>query len=113
MDNQAHSIENLIERTKSYAETRFSLIKLKAVDKTSDLAAVVVSWAVAILIFFLCFIFLNIGLAIWIGSLLGGTHFGFFIIAAVYAVIGFVLLKMRDKLVKIPIANGMIRKLFD
>jgi uncharacterized membrane protein len=113
MDNQTHSIETLIERTKSYAETRFSLIKLKAVDKTSDIAAVAISWSVAILIFFIVFIFLNIGLAIWIGFLLGGTHYGFFILAGLYAVIGFILLKMRDKLIKIPIANGMIKKLFN
>lgn len=113
MNNQTHSIENLIERTKSYAETRFSIIKLKAVDKTSEFAALVISYLVAILVFFIVFIFINVGLAYWLGKIIGGVHYGFFIVGGFYAVIGIILLKSRDKWLKIPIANGMIKKLFD
>ncbi len=113
MNNQPHSIENLIERTKSYAETRFSIIKLKAVDKTSDFAATAISYVVATIIFLIVFIFINVGLAYWIGKALGGVHYGFFIVGAFYAVIGLILLKSKDKWIKIPIANGMIKKLFD
>lgn len=113
MNNQPHSIESLIERTKSYAETRFSIIKLKAVDKTSDFAATLISYIAAVMIFLLVFIFINIGLAYWIGKALGGIHYGFFIIGGFYAVIGFILLKSKEKWIKIPIANGMIKKLFD
>jgi ABC-type multidrug transport system permease subunit len=113
MNNQPHSIETLIERTKSYAETRFNIIKLKAVDKTSDVAATVISYIAAILVFFVVFIFVNIGIAYWLGKLAGGTHYGFFIVGGFYAVIGFILLKSKEKWIKIPIANGMINKLFD
>ncbi len=113
MNNQTHSIETLIERTKSYAETRFSIIKLKAVDKTSEFAALLISYLVAILIFLVVFILINIGLAYWIGKMLGGVYYGFFIVGGFYAVIGIILLKSKDKWLKIPIANGMIKKLFD
>lgn len=113
MENQTGTVEALIERAKIYAETRIDLLKLKAVDKSSSVLALIISLIAVGLIGFICFIFLNIGFALLLGELLGKSYYGFFIIAVLYLIIGFVLYSMRDKVIGSPIANSMIKKLLD
>jgi hypothetical protein len=113
MDNQSSTIETLIDRAKSYAETRLDLLKLKTIDKSSSLLSLIVSMFIVILIVFFAFIFLSIGLAILLGKCLGELYYGFFILAAIYLIAGLVLFSLRDKLLKTPIANSMIKKLLD
>jgi uncharacterized membrane protein len=110
MDKQPHVVESLIGNSTEYVETRLNLFKLKLVDKTSDIASSVVSILPLLLIFVLVFILLNIGLALLIGDLVGRASWGFLILTAVYLIAGFVLYKSRDKLIKVPFANLLIRK---
>jgi hypothetical protein len=113
MDNQSSTIESLIDKAKNYAETRIDLFKLKAIDKSSSLLSLLVSMFIVILTCFIVFVFLNIGLALLIGEWLGRAYYGFFIIAAIYLIAGLVLFSLRDKLLKTPIADTMIKKLWD
>jgi len=113
MDNQSSTIESLIDKAKNYAETRIDLFKLKAIDKSSSLLALLISMFIVILTCFIVFVFLNIGLALLIGEWLGSAYYGFFIIAAIYLIAGLVLFSLRDKLLKTPIADTMIKKLWD
>jgi hypothetical protein len=109
MENQTSSIESIFERIKSYGETRFELIKLKAIDKSSSFVSVLITYLVVFVIFGCVFLFLNIGIALLIGDWLGESYYGFLILAAIYAVVGFVLLKNRDKWVKTPVVNMMVK----
>jgi uncharacterized membrane protein len=110
MDKQPSVIESLIGNSTEYAETRLNLLKLKAVDKTSDIASSVVSIVPVILIFILVFFLLNIGLALLIGDLVGRASWGFLILTAIYLIAGIILFKSRNKLLKVPFANLLIRK---
>jgi hypothetical protein len=110
MDKQPHVVESLIGNSTEYVETRLNLFKLKLVDKTSDIASSVVSFVPLILIFFIVFLLLNIGLALLIGDLVGRASWGFLILTAIYLIAGLILYKSRKKLVKVPFANLLIRK---
>ena len=68
---------------------------------------------VMIMVGFVFFLFLNIGLALLIGQLLGRAYYGFFIIAGFYIIIGIILLAFRNKWLKTPIANAMIKKMME
>jgi hypothetical protein len=110
MNNQTNLIESLIGNSKEYVDTRLNLLKLKAVDKSSDLVSSVLSFLPLILTFVIVFILLNIGIALLIGDLLGKAYLGFLILTALYIITGLVLYSQRNKMFKVPFANMLIRK---
>jgi len=110
MSNQPNLIDSLIGNTQNYVETRLTLFKLKMVDKSSDVASTVLSFIPLILVFTIVFILLNIGIALLIGDLVGKAWLGFLILTAVYIIIALVLYSQRNKWLKLPFANMLIRK---
>lgn len=113
MENQSSPVESLIDRVKSYVETRIDLLRLKAIDKSSSLLSMLISLFIVILFAFLAFILLNVGIALLLGDLLGKSYYGFFIVGGFYIITGLVIFKFHDKWIKTPIANSMIKKLMD
>ena len=103
-------IESLFDQSKEYTSNRVELLKLKLVDKTSNVASLVISGVVLFVVFILFFMFFNIGIALLIGDLIGKSYLGFLILAVVYAIAGFVVFKGRDKFFKTPILQILIRK---
>ena len=56
-------------------------------------------------------LFINVGLSLFIGSLLNEYYLGFFIISAFYLVLALMLYVFKDKIIKIPVTNLIILKL--
>ena len=100
MEEKTTLLEPLLEKIGAYTKSSLELYKLKAIDKSASIFATLASSA--ILLFFLSmFIFMvNIGLALWLGELLGKTYYGFFIIASFYAFVGGVLYLFFKKSLK-------------
>ncbi len=113
MENQASPVESLLERIKTYVETRIDLLKLKAVDKASVVVASVVAKIAIVVMVFFFFLLLNIGIALWLGDLLGKSYYGFFIVAGFYGITGLVLHFGKDKLVKRPISDAIVKNMLD
>ena len=113
MENQTTSVESLLEKIRNYVETRLDLLKLKAIDKSAGVLSAFVSMLIIILILFICIILLNVGLALLIGECLGKAWYGFFIMAGVNALAGLVLYLARNKWVKTPMSNSLIKNLLD
>jgi hypothetical protein len=111
MENTKEDLELLFEKTADYVETRVDLLKLQAVDKTSDVVSSLIVLLIVTTIFSIVFFILNIGLALWIGSLLGKTFEGFFIIAGFYAIVGSLIYLLKAKFIKTGISNLIIKKL--
>jgi len=112
MENQVKdNIESLFEKTGDYLETRIDLYKLKAVDTSSDIISSLVSKLVVLFVFIICIIALNIGIAFFLGELVGRIYYGFFIVAGFYFIAGLLFNFMRRKWFKEPIADSLIKKL--
>lgn len=103
-------IESLFGQAKDYAGNRFELLKLKAIDKTSTVASAVITGIALLIVGLIFFIVLNIGIALLIGDLVGKSYWGFLILALVYAIAGFVILKGRNKFFKTPVSQMLISK---
>lgn len=112
MDNNVKLIESLLESTLKYGVAEIELLKLKTVDKTTDVASSLIPHAVVFFILILSLLFLNLGLAFWLGEIIGNNFYGFFIIAAFYAVIGFIIHVFMHKWVKRKIVNYLIKQIF-
>jgi hypothetical protein len=110
METPSQNLESLFANAGEYLETKAQLWKLKLVDKTSTAVSSIVEKVILFFLGLFFFIFLNIGLALLIGYWLGHSFWGFFIMAAVYAIAGLLVHSMRDKLIKTPVANSIIEK---
>ena len=111
MDNKPNAIGSFIESAGAYVETRVELLKLQAVSKSSGIiSSLVSSIVIAVLIVFGLSI-LNIGLSIWIGTLVGEVWLGFMIVGGFYVLLAVLFMAFKDKFVKQPITNLLIKKI--
>ncbi len=113
MENNTNSLEALFERTGDYLETRMELLKLQAVNTTSDVTSSLISRFIIALIVALIVLILNIGIAIWIGDLLGKMHYGFFIVSGFYIIIAAMLYAFRSNWIKKPMYDKLIKKMLN
>ncbi len=111
MENIATDIELLYKKAEQYSKTSFELLQLNTIDKTSDVISslsVVISISIIVAMFTL---FINIGISLFIGKLLGNDALGFLIVSGFYFVLGIVFYIFRKTLIKIPIDNLIVSKL--
>jgi len=113
MDNNAHFFESIIEKAEDYFETKFQLIRLKTVDKSSDVVSSVIAGLAVALILIISTLLLSVGLALWIGKLTGESYYGFFIVAGVYLIAALIVNVVKKTLIKKRIANSFIDKVLN
>lgn len=82
METPTIIIETLFERGEAYGKTSYELAKLKSVEAVIKIASYLMSRFSAIIMFLLFVLVLNIGVALWLGELLGKIYYGFFIVSA-------------------------------
>jgi fatty acid desaturase len=91
METTASIVESLYERVETYSKTTIELSKLKALNTTTHVVTTMISRFSVIIMLALFALVMNIGIALWLGELLGKNYYGFFIVAAFYLVAGIVL----------------------
>jgi len=109
MENNLNNIETLLENTSTYGKTSFELVKLKVLDKTSDKLSSFFPHTIVAFIIASFLLFLNLGLALWLGELLGRIYFGFFALAAAYAFFALVMHLFMRKWLKRIFYDFLIR----
>jgi hypothetical protein len=112
MDSIIKLFEDLFEKAKDYGSASIELFKLKLIEKTTSIVAVLIT----ILIVFFCFMMfiipLNVGIALLLGDILGKLWYGFLIVSGFYLlVIIIVLLFFRNSL-KRYISTLIIKMIF-
>jgi len=110
MEDKTKLIESLYERAADYGKTTFELVKLQALDKTSDVVSTIIPHSIVFVLFASFMIFLNLGLAFWLGEILGKIFFGFFVIAGFYVIIGLILHFFMHGWIKWKIRNYIIKQ---
>lgn len=113
MEEPTGLIESLIEKSEQYGKTTLKLLKLKTLNKSANIASDLVSWLIVIIFAVLFFLILNIGVALWIGELLGKSYYGFFIISGFYAFLTLLFIVFRKQLVKKPLNNTIITQVLE
>lgn len=91
MDDNSNLLESLLDKAKEYGVTSFELAKLRAIEKAADVASSLVPSSVVLILVITCLLFLNLGLALWLGEVLGKLFYGFFVVAGFYLVLGLIL----------------------
>jgi hypothetical protein len=103
MEDKTNLLDSLLESATDYGITSFELIKLKALDKSTDIISSLIPFSFFILLIASFLLFLNLGIALWLGELLGKLYYGFFLVAGFYIlaviIIRFFLYEWIKKLV--------------
>jgi hypothetical protein len=112
MEKSIEKIEELAKNTSLYFKHHVSLMKLEAAEKTSKIMSNGISLIFISMIFFLFAFFFGLALAVMLQFLVGQLYLSLFIVAGFYGLIGIVLWKFRNKLIRIPIMNSILHELF-
>jgi hypothetical protein len=111
MKDKALLIEMLIEKVESYAKTNFELYRLKAIAKGSSIFAEITSSIILAVIIVLSFILLSLGVALYLGEILGKTYYGFFALGGLYLVLSIIIAINRKEWLNAKLKNLFITQI--
>lgn len=105
-------INTLIDHVEDYAKTTYELYKLKGIKKISTVVSTIITSVLFFLITILLLITLSIGFSLYLGEVLGKSHYGFMAVAGIYALILVILLVVRKSFIEATFSNMMIKTFF-
>lgn len=111
MEEKKNEIDLLMSDAGDFLETKAALWKLKTIDTLVESVSTLASGVGIISMVVLFVLIISIGLALLIGDWLGKVYYGFFIIGGVYGLVCLVCYIFRDRWMKAPVSNILIRKL--
>ncbi|MCF8371565.1 MAG: hypothetical protein K9H64_08075 [Bacteroidales bacterium] len=110
MEEQENLIESLLERATEYGKISFELGKLKALDKTSKIGSSIIAHSLVSTFVVSFLLFFNLGIAFWLGEILGQTFIGFAVVAAFYGLIAIVIHLFFHKRIKKYVGDYIIKQ---
>jgi hypothetical protein len=111
MKEKENLFEPLWEKAEDYGKTSIELLKLKSIDKASDVVSTLLPYLVVIFFSAVFLMFVNFGIAFWLGALWGSIYLGFFAVAAFYGLCGIALHFFLHDKIKERIRNTIIKLL--
>ena len=110
METNVNSIETLLNRVEDFGKTTIEIAKLKFVDKSSDVASKLISRLILLVILSFFVIILNIGIALWLGEIIGKNYFGFLAVASFYGLL-LIIFAVMQPIFKRRIKNSIISQI--
>ncbi|MGV8946698.1 MAG: hypothetical protein ACOH1N_09730 [Lutibacter sp.] len=108
MEIKPSVFEMLFDKAETFGKTTYELSKLKALETTTVVATLLVSRISVILMFSMFLLVFNIGVALFLGEILGEIYYGFFIVAAFYLIGGIILYFFLHKWIEKPLSELII-----
>lgn len=112
MNTEKKYLNPLLERAEIYGNISLEIVKLKSLEKVAETSSLLIVYFLLMIPIILFVFSVTIGLAIWIGSLLGEIYYGFFVTAGMYALMGIILFFTHLK-IKLSIKDAIIKQIFN
>lgn len=112
MEKVFSKAEELAGTLRDYVDNRIEMAKLRTAEKTSLLLSNMLAFIAVALVIFLGLTLASIGVSIGIGILIGSSWAGFLIMGAFYFLLSWICWAVREKVVRIPIMNAILRHLY-
>jgi hypothetical protein len=112
MKEQTEEDKGLISNIKEYANIRKELAMLTIAEKSSTAAAGVAAGSILGILALFIFFFGSLTLGFYLSEVIGNTYSGFLIITGFYLLVALIIYFTQENLIKKPIENGMIKKIF-
>jgi len=113
MEETFTKIEELVSHVKEYADTHINSAKLSIAEKSSKVISSLLAFFIVILVLFFFTIFAGIAIALLLSEWIGKMYAGFLIVAVIYLLAGMIIWSAREKILRLPIMNAMIKRMFD
>ncbi|MCP9746803.1 hypothetical protein [Lacihabitans sp. CS3-21] len=111
MDFKEGKIEMVYAKIEDLVSNQQEIIKLKVYSKSADMATFLVMKIIMFVVVGLFVLFLNIGLSIWLGEILGETYYGFFALAGFYAIAALIIKTFLYRNIEYKINNFFLIKI--
>jgi hypothetical protein len=111
MNNNPTPIELLFEKAENFGKTTIELTKLNVIDKSAEVVSSLATQLALAIIVAMFVLTVNVGIALWLGELLGKSYYGFFVVAGFHSFIAIFLYVFRNQWIKEPISNTIISKM--
>ena len=111
MERSATPIDLLFEKAEDYSKTSIELLKLNVISKSADVLSTIISLIAIGIVVALFTLFINIGLGLYIGKLLGDYYLGFFAVSGFYFLLAILIYSVKEKYIKEKITDLIISKL--
>jgi hypothetical protein len=111
MEENTKILESLIESAAEYGKTSIELVKLKALDKTTDIVSSLIPFSVVVVLLITFLLFLNLGIAMWLGEILGKPFYGFFAVAGFYILTGIIIHFFLNKWIKRLVGDFFVKRM--
>ena len=86
IEEKTNLLGSLLDIATDYGETSIELVRLKVLDKTTDIVSSLVPLSIVIVFFLSFLLFVNLGISFWLGEILGKIYYGFLIVAGFYII---------------------------
>ncbi len=110
METPFSSVESLVEPVENYVRTTFELTKLKLLQTAAIVATSLISRISVMLMVLVFFLVINLGIAFWLGDILGKVYYGLFIVAGMDLVIVILSYFFLFRLIKRPVSDIIIKQ---
>jgi hypothetical protein len=111
MTNNTISIEPILKSIECYSTTSLQLFKLYVVDFIGTLFAELYTKLIVLVLLVSCFIFLSIGIALWLGTIIGAAYLGFLALAAIFLILTILIITFKKYLISNPSYNHIVKEL--
>ena len=112
MEAVKDTVENIIDHSSALAESYYKLSVAKATEKASETAATgTLAMLVAGFVLLILF-FTGMGVAWWLGDLLGDRKAGFFVVGGIFLLLLLLLVALRNKTFMPAIRNAVIKSVY-
>jgi hypothetical protein len=114
MDGQKKTLlERILDKVVHLLLHTVEVYKLKGYRKISEAFALVFTGLFVAAIFGGLLLFVSIGLALYLGKILGHWHYGFFIIGGIYGIMGIFLNLIGRRFIKNALHNYFLSAFFN
>ena len=104
--------KGLFNNIKEYANTRKELAMLTIAEKSSTAAAGAAAGGILAVLGLFVFFFGSLTLGFYLSEKIGDTYSGSLIVTGFYLLVALIVYFTQENLIKKPIENGMIKKIF-
>src|ERR1700750_1639752 len=104
---------NFKDSTQELIDTYYQLGVATATQKGADIAAATTGAVIMTVLAVFTFLFAFVGLALWIGALIGSTAGGFLIVAGFFALLTIIVITLKGKLIYPAIRNSIVKKVYE
>lgn len=112
-EEEPSRFSRLYDHAEQYVKTSVDFYKLKAVKTGAGIFSSVTTGFILGVVFSMVILFASLGLALYLGKMLGGWHHGFFAVCGIYLIVGIIVYAMRKKYIRRKLNNYFVKEVFE